>query len=176
MTRKPSRKPFSSLFIQTRVGRDGKPLQVTKLRTMRMDAPPAVEIPNSHEVLYTPKDARNRNPHVIPSKRWLRRFWIDELPQVVLLFRKDLRLFGPRATFKEAFTQLPDWKREMYTRYSPALIPLEVAVSKKAVNDAQLRIEYNEFFAQWKQKPAWTNFKYFIRFMRNVLSGRVRGA
>ena len=60
------------LYRQTRVGRDSRPFTLVKLRTMVVDAEDAGE-----EVL-----AAHGDPRPTPVGAWLRRFRIDELPQL----------------------------------------------------------------------------------------------
>lgn len=72
------------LFVQERAGRNGRPFGLLKFRTMRpCDEPP------SEWVL----DNADRITRV---GRWLRRFRIDELPQLVNILRGHMNLIGPR--------------------------------------------------------------------------------
>ncbi len=85
------------LFSQLRVGRDGRHFRIWKFRTMHLDAEscrPDVEAANVHgdEVLFKiPRD-----PRVTPVGRWLRRFSLDELPQLVNVLLGHMSLVGPR--------------------------------------------------------------------------------
>ena len=84
------------LFRQTRIGRDGKAFLVWKFRTMVTDA---------EGLLATLHDAQGYegglfkmqdDPRVTRPGRWLRRYSLDELPQLVNVLRGDMSLVGPR--------------------------------------------------------------------------------
>jgi len=72
-------------FVQTRVGRFGRPFRMYKLRTMRNDA---------CRDAYKPSDARDRR--ITRVGRMLRRFSVDELPQFVNVLRGEMAVVGPR--------------------------------------------------------------------------------
>ena len=72
------------LFIQERIGRDGRPFDLLKFRTMR---------PQKKRRSEWVKDNRDRITRV---GAWLRRFRLDELPQLVNIVRGEMNLVGPR--------------------------------------------------------------------------------
>jgi lipopolysaccharide/colanic/teichoic acid biosynthesis glycosyltransferase len=83
-------------FRQTRVGRDGRRFEMVKFRTMVVEA----------ERLLADLEHRNEadgllfklrtDPRVTRSGRLLRRFSVDELPQLFNVLRGDMSLVGPR--------------------------------------------------------------------------------
>jgi exopolysaccharide biosynthesis polyprenyl glycosylphosphotransferase len=79
--------PGPILYRQTRVGRDQRPFTLWKLRTMRVDA----ESEESGEVLAQPGDAR-----LTPIGAVLRRFRLDEIPQLWNVLHGTMSLVGPR--------------------------------------------------------------------------------
>ncbi|MGB8650533.1 MAG: sugar transferase [Mycobacteriales bacterium] len=89
--------PGPVLFAQTRVGRGGREFRMWKFRSMHVDAERRLrelERQNSHgdEVLFKIRD----DPRVTPVGRWMRRFSLDELPQLINVLRGDMSLVGPR--------------------------------------------------------------------------------
>ncbi len=72
------------LFVQDRVGRGGKPFTLLKFRTMH----PV----NQH----TSEWVRDNSHRITRVGKWLRRFRLDELPQLVNILRGDMNLVGPR--------------------------------------------------------------------------------
>ncbi|GHU88853.1 UDP-phosphate galactose phosphotransferase [Clostridia bacterium] len=74
------------IFRQKRIGKDGKPFTLYKLRSMRTDAPRDVP---THLL----SDA---GAYITPFGKFLRRSSIDELPQLWNVLRGDMSLVGPR--------------------------------------------------------------------------------
>jgi lipopolysaccharide/colanic/teichoic acid biosynthesis glycosyltransferase len=73
------------LFRQTRVGRGGRPFRIVKFRTMV----PEAEALGAH--VSASSDGR-----VTGCGRFLRRWYLDELPQLVNVVRGEMSLVGPR--------------------------------------------------------------------------------
>jgi len=84
------------LFRQVRVGRDGREFVMWKLRTMVVDAEdrlPELADRNEHDgILFKIRD----DPRVTAIGRALRRWSLDELPQLWNVLRGDMSLVGPR--------------------------------------------------------------------------------
>jgi lipopolysaccharide/colanic/teichoic acid biosynthesis glycosyltransferase len=83
-------------FVQTRVGKDGTDFRMFKMRTMYADAEAMkqalLEDNDSDGVLFKIR----RDPRVTRVGYWLRRFSLDELPQVLNVLLGQMSLVGPR--------------------------------------------------------------------------------
>ncbi|MCM0621827.1 sugar transferase [Nocardioides bruguierae] len=84
------------LFRQTRTGKDGTEFACFKFRSMVVDAEArlsALYAQTGHDGgLFKMKD----DPRITKPGRWLRRFSLDELPQLLNVFRGEMSLVGPR--------------------------------------------------------------------------------
>ncbi|MFF1823011.1 sugar transferase [Kribbella sp. NPDC058245] len=84
------------LFKQTRVGRGGEQFPMFKFRTMVVDAEERkaelVALNEGNGILFKMRD----DPRITKVGKYLRRFSIDELPQLVNVLRGEMSLVGPR--------------------------------------------------------------------------------
>jgi exopolysaccharide biosynthesis polyprenyl glycosylphosphotransferase len=91
-----------ALFRQTRVGLNGKEFTLYKFRSMYTDAEARrIELAHRNEraegLLFKIKD----DPRITPVGRWLRKFSLDELPQLINVLQGKMSLVGPRPPLPE---------------------------------------------------------------------------
>ena len=89
------------IFRQERVGAGGRPFLLIKLRTMRRNTLPVSavgQVGSDHAML-------------LDAGRWLRRFKIDEVPQLVNVLAGEMSLVGPRPTVQEQVDQYSPFQR-----------------------------------------------------------------
>jgi exopolysaccharide biosynthesis polyprenyl glycosylphosphotransferase len=85
------------LFRQTRVGKAGHEFTVYKLRTMRADAESLLDsLREQNEAADGLLFKIREDPRVTAVGRWLRKWSLDELPQLWNVVRGDMALVGPR--------------------------------------------------------------------------------
>src|SRR2546421_8503401 len=109
--------PGPVLFRQVRVGKDGREFVMYKFRTMYADAPARLaeirHLNDYDDVLFKMRD----DPRVTRVGRWLRRFSLDELPQLVNVLLGQMSLVGPRPPLPEEVAAYPaDMRRRLAVR------------------------------------------------------------
>lgn len=91
----------SALYVQTRLGKDGKPFRIYKFRSMVGDADKQLDrIRHLNEIegaMFKIKD----DPRITKLGRFLRKTSLDELPQLFNVMRGDMSLVGPRPPLPE---------------------------------------------------------------------------
>lgn len=97
--------PGPALYPHARVGRYGKPLRVLKFRTMVLNADGRLRDylagrPEQKSVWENAFKLRD-DPRITKVGRVLRRFSLDELPQLVNVLRGDMSLVGPRPVIED---------------------------------------------------------------------------
>ena len=99
------------LFRQTRVGKDGTPFTLFKFRTMVVDAEQRkaelMGLNDSDGVLFKMR----KDPRITRVGSWLRRYSLDELPQLFNVLNGDMSLVGPRPALPDETTQYGDYVR-----------------------------------------------------------------
>lgn len=93
--------PGSVLFRQQRVGRAGAEFTMLKFRSMYADAEQRLgdlyALSDGNGVIFKMRD----DPRMTPFGRWIRRFSLDELPQLFNVLRGEMSLVGPRPPLSE---------------------------------------------------------------------------
>jgi len=87
------------IFQQSRIGRDGRPFRLAKLRTMVRDAELQLDVLRDRNEAGGHFFKIDADPRVTWVGRTLRRWSIDEIPQLWSVIRGDMSLVGPRPLF-----------------------------------------------------------------------------
>ncbi len=150
------------------IGQHGVPFRVYKFRTM---------IPNADQVkgklmavneMTGPVFKMKNDPRITPLGRFLRKFSIDELPQLWNVLRGDLSLVGPRALRPHEVQGFDFWHRRRLT-IKPGLTCLWQVRGRNKVSNfddwANMDLEYID---NWS---LWLDFKILLLTIPAVISG-----
>jgi lipopolysaccharide/colanic/teichoic acid biosynthesis glycosyltransferase len=161
--------PGPILFSQERAGRGGRPFKMLKFRTMVKDAEALLEQDadidsKMCELAFKHED----DPRVTRVGRVLRRWSIDELPQLVNVLRGEMSLVGPRPEESRIVARYPEWYRERLTAKPGLTGPMQVNGRGDLSFEvrAQLEIKYI------KQHTLWRDFVILLRTIPAVIRGK----
>jgi exopolysaccharide biosynthesis polyprenyl glycosylphosphotransferase len=99
------------LFRQIRVGRDGRCFTLYKFRTMVADAEQQKALLAASNEADGALFKIRRDPRITPIGGWLRRWSLDELPQLLNVLRGDMSLVGPRPALPDETARYGDHMR-----------------------------------------------------------------
>ncbi len=111
------------LFSQERVGRAGRRFNLLKLRTMVVDAETRLDEVSHLNEAHGPYFKVANDPRITRVGKLLRRFSIDELPQLINVLRGEMSLVGPRPALPSEVDQFPEWFQRR-VRVTPGLTGL----------------------------------------------------
>ncbi len=96
------------LFRQERVGRLGRPFRMLKVRSMVVDAEDRLDGLRPHNELDGVLFKMRHDPRITRAGRLLRRYSLDELPQLLNVVRGDMSIVGPRPPLPSEVHQYED--------------------------------------------------------------------
>ena len=173
-TAPPSEDPnpsYGPLFRMKRSGKGGKQIYVYKFRTMH----PYAEYMQHFMVErygYGDKGKIDDDFRVTKWGRWMRKLWLDELPQLINWVQGDLALVGVRPLSKRFLAEYPPELIEERFRYKPGCIPPYVALKMQAVEEY---IESERIYLADKRKhPFLTDVRYMVWAVYNIVTNRIR--
>lgn len=165
---------YGPLFKMKRVGKNGKIIGVYKLRTMH----PYSEYLQDY-ILKLNGYAETGKPandfRLVPWGKFLRRNWLDEIPQLINLFKGELKLVGARPVSQGYFKEIPEDIQKMRLVQKPGCIPPYVALNRKASVNSVLDSE-REYLVEKLKNPYTTDTKYLIKAVFNILFKGKRSA
>ena len=96
------------IFRQVRVGKGGQPFQMYKFRTMYGDAETRLAQLRCRNDTDGALFKMRHDPRITPIGRFLRRWSLDELPQLLNILNGDMSIVGPRPPLPAEVAQYPD--------------------------------------------------------------------
>ena len=159
--------PGPVIFRQERCGLNGRRFTFYKFRSMWENADAmraSLEHMSKRQLaLKIPND-----PRATPLGRWLRKFSIDEWPQLWNVLRGDMSLVGPRPAIPEEVDQYQRWQRRRL-RMRPGLTCLWAVSGRDSVDfETWMKMDM-EYIDNWSLALDW---KILMRTIPQVLSGR----
>lgn len=155
-------------YRQVRVGQYGQPFDMIKFRTMVTEADALrdtiIESSGGDSRLFKDRD----DPRITRSGRWLRRFSVDEMPQIWNVFRGDMSFVGPRPPLPREVAEYQSWHQQRLL-VRPGMTGLwQVSGRSDLSFDQMVRLDL--YYAEnW---TPWLDVKIILRTIPAVVFGR----
>lgn len=150
-------------FTQTRIGKFGKPFKMIKFRTMYQDK---VEEDFDEDI----DQVRADDKRIMPFCKFLRKFHIDELPQMINVLRGEMSIVGPRPVREEVYYEnrekVPFWECRNWVR--PGWCGWQQINMTEPTSEE--RLEYDLYYI--KHRNIVWEFFILIQYIARVICGR----
>lgn len=150
-------------FTQTRIGKFGKPFKMIKFRTMYQDK---VEEDFDEDIDQVHADDKR----IMPCCKLLRKFHIDELPQMLNILRGEMSIVGPRPVREEVYYEnrekVPFWECRNWVR--PGWCGWQQINMTEPTSEE--RLEYDLYYI--KHRHIVWEFLILVQYIARVICGR----
>jgi lipopolysaccharide/colanic/teichoic acid biosynthesis glycosyltransferase/transposase-like protein len=165
---------YGPLYKMPRIGKNGKIIGVYKFRTMHPYSEYLQDyVVNANGYADTGKPA---NDFRIPAwGKFMRRFWLDELPQLYNVLKGELKLVGVRPVTERYFQDIPKEMQKLRLTQLPGCIPPYVALNREGNVMSVLQSE-RQYLEEKIKNPFTTDTKYFINAIFNIVIRHKRSA
>lgn len=161
------------IFVKlNRVGKNGKEFKVYKLRTMH----PYSEF--LQEYIYNRFSLQdggkfNHDIRVTSLGRLARKYWLDELPMLLNLLKRDMKIVGVRPISQHYFSLYSKELQEKRVQHKPGLLPPFYADMPKTL--PEIEASEMQYLSMCEEKGTFmTDFIYFWRICYTIIFKRAR--
>lgn len=167
--------PSSGLIYKMpRLGKNGKIIGVYKFRTMHAYSEYLQDYVLK-ENGYGPNGKPANDFRVTSWGKIMRKFWMDEAPQLINVIKGEMKLVGVRPVSKRYFQDIPEHLQELRLKRKPGCIPPYVAFDMEGSKEGALASE--EKYLQLGYKDSiLTDFVLIWKAARNIIIRRKRSA
>ena len=156
------------LFRWQVVGENGRPFTGYKFRTMVVDADRIkAELLHLNEMSGGPVFKMKDDPRITPIGKILRRYSLDELPQLWSVLKGDMSLVGPRPPLVSEYAQFEEWQKRKLT-VKPGMTCLWQVRGKPNDWHEWLRLDF-EYIDHWS---LWLDLKILFQTAWLVITGK----
>ncbi len=156
------------LFAQTRCGLGGRRFTLYKFRSMRADADLLREELEALNEVDGPVFKIRNDPRCTPVGRFMRKFSLDELPQLINIIKGDMSFVGPRPPLPEEVEKYERWQRRRL-RMHPGLTCLWALEGRSRLSFRRWMELDLEYIDHWSMMLDW---KILLKTIPIVLVGR----
>ena len=119
-------------------------------------------------------DKSNDDWRITTWGKFMRKYWLDELPMLINWFKRDVKLVGVRPLSKTMFDTYPEWLQEKRTKSKPGLIPPFYIDHPDTFEE--LFASEDKYLTEYLEHPIRTDIKYFFLTMHSILTRKTHSA
>ena len=172
---KPSEDEFPSygpLIKLQRVGKEGKIIFIYKFRTMHPYSEYIQEYVCNSGGGTIDGDGFINDFRITGWGKILRKFWIDELPMLIIFFRGEIKLVGVRPLSVHKYSLYDKEMQELRIKFKPGLIPPFYV--DLPTNLDELQKSEKKYLDKYSKKPFITDIEYFFKAWWNIFFRNAR--
>ena len=161
--------PGPVFFRQQRSGLNGAPFTIYKFRTMMSNAEQLKHELAAMNEMTGPVFKVTNDPRVTPLGKWLRKFSLDEFPQLFNVLRGEMSLVGPRPLPVDEVKRFHDLAHRRRLSVKPGLTCLWQVKGRNEISDFKEWVRLDlEYIDNWS---IWLDLQILLRTIPVVLVG-----
>ena len=154
-------------FKQNRFGLAGRRFTLYKFRTMRQGAHDVLSDVPDLDSMTTPEYREKKTKWITPVGRFMRKFSIDELPQLINVFVGHMSIVGPRPTVPDEVDKYKDWQRRRFSMKPGITCLWQVNGRNNIAFEDWMKLDL-EYLDNWS---LWLDAKILMKTVPVVLFG-----
>jgi len=162
---------YAPVISLNRIGKNGKIIKVYKLRTMHPFSEYLQEYVYNRNELQEGGKIKN-DFRISPEGRIFRKFWIDEIPMLINIFKGEMKLVGVRPLSKHFYSLYDEDLQQKRIKNKPGFIPPFYVDLPKTMSE--IMESERKYLELYDKSPFLTDVKYFFAAFKNVLFKGVR--
>ena len=119
-------------------------------------------------------DKSNDDWRITTWGKFMRKYWLDELPMLINWIKRDVKLVGVRPLSRTMFETYPEWLQEKRTKSKPGLIPPFYIDHPNTFEE--LFASEDKYLTEYLEHPIRTDIKYFFLTMRSIVTRKTHSA
>ena len=119
-------------------------------------------------------DKSNDDWRITTWGKFMRKYWLDELPMLINWLKGDVKLVGVRPLSQTMFNTYPEWLQDKRTLCRPGLIPPFYIYHPETFDE--LFASEDQYLTEYLEHPIRTDIKYFFLTMRSILTRKTHSA
>ena len=158
---------YSAVFKMKRIGFGGKVIEIYKYRTMHPFSEYLQEYMYENGMLGANGDKIDNDFRITAWGKFLRKYWLDELPQLINILKGDIGFVGVRAISKAKLKLYDNDLQKLREKVKPGLIPpfyADMPTSFKEMQDSE-----REYILKKLNNPFITDIVYFYKSFINIV-------